>query len=84
MTLELRGLPVVDDHVHVWDGEATKPGFDPLATVSLGGSDPEFLDSGGHTVTDSEHAALQRNLRETLGYQHAVRALASILDCEPT
>jgi uncharacterized protein len=84
MTLDLRGLPAVDDHVHVWDEEATKAGFDPLATVSLGGSDPEFLESGGHTVTDSERAALRRNLRDTLGYQHAVRALAGILDCEAT
>jgi len=81
LTLDLRGLPVIDDHVHVWDEEATRPGFDPLSTVSLGGSDPEFLESDGHTVTDAERAALQRNLRETLGYQHAVRALAGILGC---
>jgi len=81
LTLDLRGLPVIDDHVHVWDEEATRPGFDPLSTVSLGGSDPEFLESDGHTVTDGERATLQRNLRETLGYQHAVRALAGILGC---
>lgn len=84
MTLDLHGLPVIDDHVHVWDEEATRPGFDPLTTVSLGGSDPEFLDSGGHQVTDAERGALERNLHATLGYQHAVHALASILDCEPT
>ncbi len=84
MTLDLRGLPVIDDHVHVWDEEATRPGFDPLTTVSLGGSDPEFLESDGHTVTDAERAALQRNLRQTLGYHHAVRALAGMLGCEAT
>ena len=84
MTLDLRGLPVIDDHVHVWDEEATRPGFDPLTTVSLGGTEPEFLESGGHAVTDAERAALQRNLRSTVGYHYAVHALASILDCEPT
>src|SRR5579864_6249617 len=84
MTLDLRGLPVIDDHVHVWDEEATRPGFDPLATVSLGGSDPEFLETEGHVVTDAERAALQRNLRETLGYQHAVSALAGFLGCDAT
>jgi len=84
MTLDLRALPVIDDHVHVWGEEATRPGFDPLTTVSLGGSDPEFLETDGHTVTDSEHEALQRNLRETLGYQHAVSALAHFLGCGET
>jgi len=83
VTLDLRGLPVIDDHVHVWDEEATRPGFDPLTTVSLGGTEPEFLESGGHTVTDAERAALERNLQSTLGYQYAVHALASMLDCEP-
>jgi predicted TIM-barrel fold metal-dependent hydrolase len=84
MTLDLRELPVIDDHVHVWGEEATRRGFDPLETVSLGGSDPEFLEGDGHTVTDSERAALQRNLRETLGYQHAVSALAHFLGCSET
>jgi predicted TIM-barrel fold metal-dependent hydrolase len=84
LTLDLRGLPVIDDHVHVWEEEATRPGFDPLATVSLGGSDPEFLESGGHAVTEAERSGLQRNLHATLGYQHAVHAMASFLDCDST
>jgi predicted TIM-barrel fold metal-dependent hydrolase len=84
MTLDLRGLPVVDDHVHVWGEEASRPGFDPLTTVSLGGSDPEFLETSGHTVTGPERSALRRNLESTLGYQHAVHALAGFLGCEPT
>src|SRR5206468_3653428 len=41
-------------------------------------------ESGGHEVTDGERAALQRNLTSTLGYQHAVAALAHFLGCGAT
>ena len=77
--LDLRGLPVIDDHVHVFGPEAARPGFDPLETVSLGGSDPGFLETGGHQLAVGERAHLARQLTSTLGYHHAVHALASIL-----
>lgn len=82
--LDLRGLPVIDDHVHVFGPEAGRPGFNPLETVSLGGSDPRFLETADHQfgVTEKEHLA--RQLTSTLGYHHAVHALASILGCDAT
>ena len=82
--LDLRGLPVIDDHVHVFGPEAARPGFDPLATVSLGGSDPGFLESAGHELSPQERDHLGRQLSSTLGYQHAVHRLASFLGCEAT
>ena len=84
MTFDIRGLPLIDDHVHVWSEEAARPGFDPLATVSLGGSDPEFLETDGHSVDAPERERLHRQLTSTLGYSHAVHALARMLDCAPT
>jgi len=84
VTLDIRGLPVIDDHVHMWGEEAGRPGFDPLVTVSLGGSDPEFLETGGHAVDEAERARLRRQLTSSLGYSHAVHMLARTLDCAPT
>lgn len=82
--MQLRGLPLIDGHVHVFGHEAGRPGFDPLATVSLGGHDPGFLEEGGHTLKSSERTRLVGQLTTTLGYRHAVRALARFLECEPT
>jgi uncharacterized protein len=87
MTLDLHGLPLVDGHVHVFGPEAGRPGFDPLRTVTLGGSDPGFLegarDIAPHMSAEAESAHLERQLTSTLGYHHAVHALASFLGCAP-
>ena len=80
--LDLRALPVIDDHVHVFGPEATKQGFNPLETVSLGGSDPGFLATGDHELAVGEKEHLARQLTSTLGYRHAVHTLASILGCD--
>jgi predicted TIM-barrel fold metal-dependent hydrolase len=82
--LDLRALPVIDDHVHVFGPEAGRPGFNPLETVSLGGSDPGFLETADHQLGVEDMAHLSRQLTSTLGYQHAVHALASLLGCEAT
>ncbi len=82
--LDLRALPVIDDHVHVFGPDAGRPGFNPLKTVSLGGSDPGFLETSDHQLGDVERAHLSRQLTSTLGYHHAVHALASFLGCEAT
>jgi uncharacterized protein len=84
LTLDLRALPVIDDHVHVFGPEAGRPGFNPLETVSLGGSDPGFLETAGHELGAGEKEHLSRQLTSTLGYHHAVHALASILGCDAT
>ncbi|HUZ87648.1 MAG TPA: amidohydrolase family protein [Candidatus Baltobacterales bacterium] len=80
--LDLRGLPVIDDHVHTFGPEAGRRGFNPLDTVSLGGSDPAFLETSDHELRDGERKHLTRQLTSTLGYHHAVHALASILGCD--
>jgi hypothetical protein len=49
-TLDLRALPVIDDHVHTFGPEAGSPGFNPLSTVSLGGDDPGFLATPDHQL----------------------------------
>jgi uncharacterized protein len=82
--LDLRALPVIDDHVHVFGPEAGRPGFNPLETVSLGGSDPGFLETAGHALGVGERGHLARQRTSTLGYHHAVHALASILGCDAT
>jgi uncharacterized protein len=82
--LDLQALPVIDDHVHVFGPEAGRPGFNPLETVSLGGSDPGFLETADHQLGGAERAHLARQLTSTLGYHHAVHALASFLGCEAT
>ena len=82
--LDLRTLPVIDDHVHTFGPGAGRPGFNPLDTVSLGGSDPSFLETAGHQVGPEERGHLDRQHTSTLGYHHAVHALASILGCEAT
>ncbi len=84
MSLDLRALRTVDDHVHVFGPEAGRPGFDPLKTVSLGGSDPAFLESGGRRPDPAETRHLDRMLESTLGYHHAVRMLATFLGCDPS
>ena len=82
--LDVRGLPVIDDHVHVWGEDAGRAAFNPLLTVSLGGTDPEFLETADHKVDDQERSRLGRQLTSTLGFHHAVHSLARFLDCEPT
>lgn len=82
-TIELLGRPVVDDHVHVFGPEAGRPDFDPLATVSLGGHDPGFLEQGALGLRDGDERLLGRQLTSTLGYHHAVHALASFFGCDP-
>lgn len=82
--LELRGLPLIDGHVHTYGPEAARPGWNPLETVSLGGSDAAFLETEGHLLSGAEREHLARQLRSTLGYHHAIHRLASILGCAPT
>ncbi len=82
-TVDLRGIPLIDGHVHVFGPEAGKPGFNPLSTVTLGGSDPTFLATAGHDVGPAELSRLERDLESTLGYHHAVHALARFLGCDP-
>jgi uncharacterized protein len=82
--VDLRGLPLIDGHVHVFGPEAGRPGFDPLTTVSLGGNDPGFLEAGGRGLQTGDRERLSRQLTSTLGYHHAVHELASFLGCEPT
>ncbi|MGH7763409.1 MAG: hypothetical protein ACREOM_03200, partial [Candidatus Dormibacteraceae bacterium] len=82
--LDLRALSVIDDHVHVFGPEAGRPGFNPLETVSLGGNDPGFLETVDHQLSIGEREHLARQLTSTLGYHHAVHALAAILGCEAT
>lgn len=81
--IELRGRPLIDGHVHVFGPEAAKPEFDPLATVSLGGHDPRFLEQGALGLHAGDTERLDLLLTTTLGYHHAVHALASFLECEP-
>jgi predicted TIM-barrel fold metal-dependent hydrolase len=81
--LELRGLPLIDGHVHVFGPEAGKPGFNPLLGVTLGGSDRAFLESPQHVVGLDEQKRLDGDLQSTLGYHHAVHALAGFLGCDP-
>ena len=82
--LDLSGMPLIDGHVHVFGPDAGRAGFNPLDTVTLGGSDPGFLESGGHELTGDEKVHLSRQLTSTLGYHHAVHALASVLGCDAT
>jgi uncharacterized protein len=82
-TIELRGRPLIDDHVHVFGPEAAAPDFDPLATVSLGGHDRGFLEQGALGLRAGDAERLERQLNTTLGYNHAVHALASFFGCEP-
>jgi predicted TIM-barrel fold metal-dependent hydrolase len=82
--IDLRALPVIDDHVHVFGPEAGRPGFNPLETVSLGGSDPGFLETADHQLGVGERSHLARQLTSTLGYHHAVHALAWMLGCDAT
>lgn len=84
IALDLGALPVIDDHVHVFGPEAGRPGFNPLETVSLGGNDPGFLETADHQLAIGEREHLARQLTSTLGYHHAVHALASILGCDTT
>jgi hypothetical protein len=82
--LELDDLPLIDQHVHVFNRESDQRSFDPLATFSLGGDWIDFLVSGGHTPTEHEKQQLVRNQQQTMIYQEAMHAIASYLGCEPT
>ena len=82
--LELDDLPLIDQHVHIFEHDSDQPTFDPLATFSLGGDWVDFLDSGGHKPTDEERNQLQLNQRQTLIYHEAMHAVAGYLGCEPT
>ena len=81
--LELNDLPLIDQHVHIFDRESDEPTFDPLATFSLGGDWIEFLDSGGHTPTAEEKRQLQVNQQSTMIYHEAMHAVARYLGCDP-
>jgi predicted TIM-barrel fold metal-dependent hydrolase len=81
--IRLHGRPLIDGHVHVFGPEAARPDFDPLATVSLGGNDSGFLEQGAMGLRDGDADRLRRQLTSTLGYHHAMHALASFLGCEP-
>jgi hypothetical protein len=82
--LELDDLPLIDQHVHIFDKESDQPTFDPLATFSLGGDWIDFLDSGGHEPTEHEKKQLVVNQRQTMIYHEAMHAVARYLGCEPT
>src|SRR5712691_8926870 len=82
--LDLDDLPLIDQHVHIFDRESDQPTFDPLATFSLGGDWIDFLDSGGHSPTEHERKQLVINQRQTMIYHEAMHAVARYLGCEPT
>jgi hypothetical protein len=82
--LELSDLPLIDQHVHIFNRESDQPTFDPLATFSLGGDWIDFLDSDGHTPTDREKRQLVINQQQTMIYHEAMHAVARYLGCEPT
>src|SRR5216684_3865984 len=82
--LDLDDLPLIDQHVHIFDRESDQPTFDPLATFSLGGDWIDFLDSGGHSPTEHERNQLVINQRQTMIYHEAMHAVARYLGCEPT
>ena len=82
--LDLDALPLIDQHVHIFDRESDQPTFDPLATFSLGGDWIDFLDSGGHSPTEQEKKQLVINQRQTMIYHEAMHAVAHYLRCEPT
>src|SRR5438270_10494282 len=82
--LQLDDLPLIDQHVHIFERDSDSPTFDPLATFSLGGDWVDFLDSGGHKPTDEERKQLQLNQRQTMVYHEAMHAVAAYLGCEPT
>src|SRR5438093_5298558 len=81
--VDLREVPLIDEHVHIFAPDAARGGFDPLATFTLGGDDPGFLENDGGTLPADERARLARNLEHTIAYQQAVCALAGFLSCEP-
>lgn len=82
--LELNDLPLIDQHVHMFNRDSDQPTFDPLATFSLGGDWIDFLNSGGHTPTEHEKQQLVINQQQTLIYNEAKHAVARYLGCEPT
>ena len=82
--VDLRDVPLIDEHVHIFAPDAARGGFDPLATFTLGGDAPGFLEADGRTLPADERARLARNLEHTIAYQQAVCALAGFLGCEPT
>ena len=45
--VDLRDVPLIDEHVHIFAPDAARSGFDPLATFTLGGDDPGFLEADG-------------------------------------
>jgi hypothetical protein len=82
--LELDDLPLIDQHVHIFDRDSDRPDFDPLTTFSLGGDWVEFLESGGHVPTEHEKRQLRLNQQSTMIYHEAMHAIARHLGCEPT
>jgi len=82
--LELDDLPLIDQHVHIFDPDSDRPDFDPLATFTLGGDWIEFLESAGHAPTDDEKRQLKVNQQSTMIYHEALHAVARYLRCEPT
>jgi len=82
--LDLDDLPLIDQHVHVFERDSDQPTFDPLRTFTLGGDWVDFLASGGHVPTERERQQLQRNLHHTMTYQEGLNMLARRLGCEPT
>ena len=77
--LDLDDLPLIDQHVHIFNRESDQPTFDPLATFSLGGDWIDFLDSGGHSPTEQEKKQLVINQRQTMIYHEAMHAVARYL-----
>lgn len=82
--LELDDLPLIDQHVHIFDRDSDRPDFDPLTTFSLGGDWVEFLESGGHLPTEQEKRQLKTNQQSTMVYHEAMHAIARHLGCEPS
>jgi uncharacterized protein len=82
--LELNDLPLIDQHVHIFDRDSDQPDFDPLATFSLGGDWVEFLESGGHVPTEDERRQLKVNQQQTMIYHEAMHAVAHYLGCAPS
>jgi len=82
--LDFDDLPLIDQHVHVFDKDSDRPEFDPLTTFTLGGDWIQFLESGGHVPTDQERHQLRVNQQQTMTYHEAMHAIARYLGCEPS
>ena len=77
-------LPMIDGHVHIFSPNAGEPDYDPLASFTLGGDDPGFLESADAPPTPADLVRLAGQAEQTMVFRYAVEALSGLLGCEPT